>query len=150
MQLTVTLDLARQFGRRPYVAVWIEDKDHFPVRTLALWFDKTRYLPELHGRYRADRMRAMAEGTNLVDAVSSATRSPGKYTLTWDGKDNEGKLVSPGTYTVAIEAAREHGTYQVIRHDLDFSGAPAHVDLPGNVEIASASLDYHKAGTGSE
>jgi hypothetical protein len=28
------------FGaRRPYVAIWIEDKDRYPVRTLAVLFD---------------------------------------------------------------------------------------------------------------
>jgi thiamine biosynthesis lipoprotein ApbE len=144
MELTITLELARQFGRRPYLAVWIEDADRFPVRTLALWYDKSRYLPELRGWYRADRLRAMAEGTDLSGTVSSATRSPGKYTLTWDGKDNAGKLVKPGAYTVVIEAAREHGTYQIARQPMDFSGAPAHADLPGNAEVASMSLDYHQ------
>lgn len=143
-ELTVSVELAQTFGRRPYLAIWIEDKDRFPVRTLALWFDKTRYLPELRAWYRGDRLRSMAEGTQIVDSVSSATRSPGKYTFKWDGKDGHGKLVAPGTYTVNIEAAREHGTYQVMRQDVDFSGTPRHVDLPGNTEVAAASLDYHK------
>jgi thiamine biosynthesis lipoprotein ApbE len=144
MELTVTLDLARQMGRRPYVAVWIENADHVPVRTLALWFDKQRYLPELRAWYRADRLRSLADGTTIVTAVSSATRSPGKYTLTWDGKDQQGKPVPAGTYTVVIEAAREHGTYQITRQDMIFSAAPAHADLPGNAEIAAMSLDYHR------
>jgi thiamine biosynthesis lipoprotein ApbE len=146
-QLTVTLDLARPAGnaRRPYAAVWIEDKDRFPVRTLALWYDgKGRYLPELRAWYRADRLRAMAEGSQVVDAVSSATRSAGRYTLQWDGKDNAGKFVRPGAYTVCIEAAREHGTYQIIRQDMDFSGAPLHVALPGGTEISAANLDYRQ------
>jgi thiamine biosynthesis lipoprotein ApbE len=142
-QLTVSVDLAQTFGRRPYLAIWIEDKG-FPIRTLALWFDKTRYLPELRGWYRSDRLRSMTEGTQIVDTVSSATRSPGRYTFTWDGKDGHGKLVAPGTYTVNIEAAREHGTYQVMRQDMDFSGTPKRVDLPANTEVAAASLDYHK------
>lgn len=143
-ELTVSVELAQTFGRRPYLAIWIEDKDRFPVRTLALWFDKTRYLPELRAWYRGDRLRAMAEGSQIVDTVSSATRSPGRYTFKWDGKDGHGKLVAPGTYTVNIEAAREHGTYQVMRQDIDFSGTPRHVDLPANTEVAAAALDYHK------
>jgi hypothetical protein len=44
--------------------------------------------------------------------VATATRPAGKYTLKWDGKDNAGKPVKPGKYTVILEAAREHGTYQ--------------------------------------
>jgi hypothetical protein len=49
-RLNISLELARMSGmtRRPYLAVWIEDKDKFPVRTVALWYDgKSRYLPEL-------------------------------------------------------------------------------------------------------
>ena len=46
-ELAISLELAHFDSpvRRPYVAVWIEDKDRFPVRTLALWFQKARWLP---------------------------------------------------------------------------------------------------------
>ncbi len=50
-----------------------------------------------------------------------------------------------GRYTVCIEAAREHGTYQAIRHEIDFDGQPRQFALPGNVEIAGAALDYRMA-----
>ena len=131
--------------RRPYVAVWIEDKDRFPVRTVGLWTEKPRWLPEMKAWYRSDRLRALAEGTEIATSVSSATRPPGKYSLKWDLKDGAGKAVKPGHYTVCIEAAREHGTYQIIRQEMDLSGAARQFTLPGNVEIESASLDYHKA-----
>jgi thiamine biosynthesis lipoprotein ApbE len=146
--LTVSLELARQAGmaRRPYVAVWVEDKDRFPVRTVALWYDgKARYLPELRAWYRADRLRSMAEGSQIVDTVTSATRSAGKYTLQWDGKDNAGKAVAAGAYTIYIEAAREHGTYQMIRQDIDLAGGAKHIDLAGGTEISGASLDVKPA-----
>jgi thiamine biosynthesis lipoprotein ApbE len=148
-QLAISLELARMPGnsRRPYVAVWIEDKDHFPVRTIALWYDgKSRYLPELRAWYRADRLRAMSEGSQIVDAVTTATRMAGKYALQWDGKDNAGKPVRAGTHTVCIEASREHGTYQIIRQDMDFSGTPQHAALPGGTEISAANLDYQQVG----
>jgi FAD:protein FMN transferase len=145
-QLAVTLQLAGG-GRRPYVAVWIEDKDRFPVRTVSLWYDgKSRYLPELRAWSRADRLRAMAEGSQIVDTVTSATRPAGKYTLQWDGRDNAGKPVSAGTYTVCIEASREHGTYQIIRQDIDLSGVAKHLVLPGGTEISAATLDYQQVG----
>jgi len=134
-------------ARRRYVAVWIEDKDHFPVRTVALWYDgKSRYLPELRAWYRADRLRAMAEGSQIADAVTSATRVAGRYTLQWDGKDNVGKPVPAGTYTVFIEASREHGTYQIIRQAIDLPGTSKHVDLSGGTEISGASIDYQQIG----
>ena len=147
LELVVSFELANINAggyRRPYVAVWIEDANRFPVRTLALWYQKPRWLPDLKAWSRGDRLRSMAEGTDLTRTVSSATRSAGKYTLKWDGKDNQGKLVKPGKYTVFIEAAREHGTYQLMRQEMDFSGAPKQFNLAGNVEIASASLDYRK------
>lgn len=131
--------------RRPYVAVWVEDKDRFPVRTLALWTEKPRWLPDLKAWYRSDRLRALAEGVDLTASITSATRPPGKYSLKWDGKDQTGKAVKPGRYTVAIEAAREHGTYQILRQEIDLSGASQQFTLPGNPEIESATLDFHKA-----
>lgn len=146
-QLTVTLELARPAGmaKRPYVVVWIEDKDHFPVRTIALWYDgKARYLPEMRAWYRGDRLRAMADGNRIVDTVTSPTRSAGRYVLQWDGKDDAGKFVRAGTYAVCIEAAREHGTYQVVRQDMDFSGTPAQLALPGGTEVSAIHLDYHQ------
>ena len=148
-ELTVTLELARLDGgraRRPYLAAWIEDKDKFPLRTFGLWFDKTRWLPELRAWNRDDRMRVMAEGTDITASVASATRPPGKYTLKWDGKDNAGKLVKPGKYTVCIEVTREHGGYQIMRQEMDFTGVPKQVQLPPNEEVAGVSLDYGKKG----
>jgi FAD:protein FMN transferase len=84
------------------------------------------------------------DANNNVSSTSSATRSPGKYTLKWDGKDYQGKLVSQGIYTIFIEAAREHGTYQLTEQEMNFSGSPKQITLQGNTEIASASLDYRK------
>ncbi len=92
-ELIVNLQLGQPDAaryRRPYVAVWIEDKDRFPVRTIALWYQKPRWLPELRAWSHDDSLRNMAEGTDITGSVSSATRPPGKYTLKWDGKDNKG------------------------------------------------------------
>jgi thiamine biosynthesis lipoprotein ApbE len=147
MELTVNFEVAQNGGsaHRPYVAVWIEDQNKFPVRTLALWYHKPRWLPDLRNWYRDDRTRAAAEGKDITASVSSATRPAGKYTLKWDGKDNSGKPVKPGKYTIVIEAAREHGTYQIMRQEVEFDGTPKQFQLPGNQEIASATIDYHKA-----
>jgi FAD:protein FMN transferase len=146
-EVTVAFELAQLggFARRPYVAIWIEDKDKFPVRTLALWYQKPRWLPELKAWYRDDRMRSMAEGNDITGSIASATRPAGKYNVKWDGKDNAGKPVKPGKYTVCIEAAREHGTYGIMRQEIEFGGAPEHFTVPGNQEIASATVDYRKA-----
>jgi thiamine biosynthesis lipoprotein len=144
-ELTITLELARIGGsraRRPYVAIWIENADRFPVRTLGLWYQKPRWLPDLRAWYHDDQVRNATEHREIAPSVSSATRSPGKYTLKWDGKDNSGKLVPAGTYTVIIEAAREHGTYQILRQEMEFKGTPKQITLPGGTEISAAALDY--------
>jgi thiamine biosynthesis lipoprotein len=146
-ELTINLELPQPQGfgaRRPDLAVWVEDKDRFPVRTLGLWFNKTRWLNELRAWYRDDRLRSMSEGTDILSSVSSATRSPGKYTFKWDGKDNSGKLVKAGSYTVLVEAAREHGGYSLVRRTIDFNGQPAQVQAAPDIEVGAVSMDYHK------
>jgi len=146
-ELTVNLELQRIDDvryKRPYVAVWVEDADHFPIRTLALWFDKTRWLPELKQWYRDDQIRNLSEGTDITRTVSSATRPPGQYTLKWDGKDNEGKPVKAGKYTIVVEASREHGSYQVERREIDFGNQPQQATLPAGSEMGAVTLDYHK------
>jgi FAD:protein FMN transferase len=148
METILAFSIARVEGgryRRPYVAAWVEDKDRFPVRTLAVWVEKTRWLPDLKSWYRSDRMRSLAEGSEILPSVSSATRPPGKYSLKWDGKDNAGKPVKPGKYTVYLEAAREHGTYQIVKHEIDLGGPPQKFDLGANTELESATLEYRKA-----
>jgi thiamine biosynthesis lipoprotein len=67
--------------------------------------------------------------------------------LKWDGKDDKGSLLKQGTYTVYIEAAREHGTHQLMSQEINLK-KPQHFDLPGNTEISSASLDYRKKTDG--
>jgi FAD:protein FMN transferase len=148
-QLTVAIELNVIEGyrvHRPYVAVWIEDEDHVPVRTVALWFAKYKYLSELRAWSRMESLRSVSEDTHVMNSVSSATRPPGKYTFVWDGKDDFGNPVKAGKYNVMIEAAREHGTYQLMHQEMDFNGSPKQFQLPGDVEIASATLDYHKIG----
>jgi thiamine biosynthesis lipoprotein ApbE len=146
-ELVVTLELSLIDGyriHRPYLAVWIEDEAHAPVRTIALWFGKYKYLHELRAWSRVEGLRSVSEDTHVMNSVSSATRPPGRYTFKWDGRDDFGNLVKAGKYTVMIEAAREHGTYQLMHQEIDFNGAPRQFQLPGAVEIASATLDYHK------
>ncbi|MGI4981242.1 MAG: DUF2271 domain-containing protein, partial [Janthinobacterium lividum] len=147
MELAIKLDLPRIDNpryRRPYVAVWIEDKDKYPVRTVALWFKNPRWLNELKTWYRDDQVRNLSEGSDISATVSSATRAPGSYQLKWDGKDNEGKLVKAGKYTVVVEAAREHGGHSIERQEFDFNGTAQAKTLPASEELGAVQLDYRK------
>jgi hypothetical protein len=114
------------------------------VRTIALWFGKYKYLHELRAWSREESLRSVSEDTHIMNSISSATRPPGKYSFRWDGKDDFGSPVKAGKYTVMIEAVREHGSYQLMHQEMDFSGTPKQFQLPGDVEIASTTLDYHK------
>jgi len=143
-EMVVDFEIATfQYSRRPFVAVWIENKDKAPVRNLAIWYNRDRWIPELRRWYRMNWEKAIVQGSS-VHTLASPTRMPGKYTLVWDGKNDEGNFVEPGMYTVYIEAAREHGTYQIISQDMELTGKPNQINLKGNVEIASASIDYRK------
>ena len=88
------------------------------MRTLTLWVQSTkhgsRWIPDLKHWYRSDQARRRVEDTDLVATIARPTRAPGKYDIIWDGKDDQGKPVGAGEYTLYIEAAREHGTYQSI------------------------------------
>lgn len=132
--------------RRPYVAAWLVDKDGFPVRTLALWVQKTppgpRWIPDLRQWNKDDRMRLLVDETNLVDAISGPTKSAGKYKVLWDGKDDLGQPLKEGKYTLQVEAAREHGTYQIIREPLELSAKAFEKTLEGNVEIKSVAVSF--------
>ena len=85
-----------------------------------------------------------AQTENLVSTVSGATRLPGKYSATWNGRDGGGRVVDQGTYRVFIEAAREHGSYQLMQKELALGTAPVSADLPGNEEIAGARVEYRR------
>jgi thiamine biosynthesis lipoprotein len=153
-ELLVDFEINRPEGgegpyRRPYVAVWVEDQEGFPVRTLVLWVSfggagPFQWLPEMKRWYRSDAARYRVDKTNLIRTVARPTRPPGRYSVLWDGKDNHGRPLPRGQYTLCIDAAREHGTYQGIRTPVTVADAPFAEELQGNVEIRSASIAYRR------
>jgi hypothetical protein len=135
--------------RRPYVAIWVENKDGFPIRNLTLWVSMGgsgpfQWLPDLKRWYKADQARKQVDKKDLVFTMARPTRPPGKYKVIWDGKDDQGKSAQGGEYTLFIDAAREHGTYQSIRKPLTIGDQPLTEDLKGNVEIKAASIEYRR------
>jgi hypothetical protein len=143
-ELNIELELSRFGGRslRPFVAVWVENDKSEPVRTLALWYNNNRWLPDLK-RWYAKHFEKLQKPV-FTDAVSGATRSAGKYTIKWDMKDDSGNTVEPGKYTVYIEAVRERGTYQLINREIELNEDPKRIELEGGIEIASAFIEYVK------
>ena len=150
-ELAVDLEIAPQQGyryHRPYVAVWVEDSGGRPVRTLSVWVNTSgrgpRYIRELRRWFTMERDQEDAGGPDLIATVSSATRLPGQYTVTWNGRDDRGAVVEQGTYRVVIEAAREHGSYQLMQQELTLAAKPVAADLAGNEEIGRARVEYRR------
>jgi FAD:protein FMN transferase len=149
-ELAINLELATIEGmrvHRPFVAVWVVDEKKKPLRQVALWYNKPRWLNEMRSWYATYYDKFSAGGVN-ISSTTSATRSPGKYTLKWEGKDDEGNYVKQGKYTVYIEVAREHGTHQLMTQEIDIK-KQAHFDIGANTEVAAASLDYRKRADGN-
>jgi thiamine biosynthesis lipoprotein len=147
INLEVNMQSSPNNYKRPYLAVWVEDEDHSSVKAISVWRGEMRYLRELKSWYLryGDTYRSDA---NFGSSITSATRPAGKYTLKWDGTDDQGKPVKPGKYIIKIEVAREHGTYQIMRQEIDCDNQQKVINLTGNVEISSAALDYRKTTNG--
>ena len=144
-ELSITLELNVIAGNthRPFAAIWVEDENRKPVRNLALWYNKTKWVPDLRNWYRINGELFKADKANYA-SVTGATRSPGKYTIKWDGKDDKGNFVPQGKYTIIIESSKEAGTDEIIRQPLELKKAAKKVTIDGNVEISNVSFDFRK------
>lgn len=143
MKLDITFEFAGNGFRYrpPYVAVWLENAQGLPVRTLAVWFEQSRkgmrWLNELKRWYRSNE---------LTEAVSGPTRMLGRYTLSWDGKDDKGNLVSQGDYYVCVELVREHGPYELFREKVTLAQTPFKKSYNVAAELKEVGLSYDRQG----
>jgi hypothetical protein len=141
MEAVISLEINQPSGfryNRPYIAVWLENAAGKSVRTLAVWVQYGR-----GERWYPDLRRWFQSNSALISTVSSPTRMPGAYKLIWDGKSDKGALLEQGDYYVCIEAAREHGTYQLIREKMSFTNAGFSKNFAGNEEIKGAKVEFH-------
>lgn len=142
-QVTIKLEIPKAEGggryRRPYVAVWVENADEKIVRTVTVWGKQPRWLAELTGWWK------LAKGdAEFVKAVTKATRAPGQYVLVWDGKDDKGKPLPRGTYTLKVEVHREHGKHLYQTGKLVCEAEATTVTLKKNVESEAVVVAYGK------
>ena len=128
--------------RNPYIAVWVENADGELVKTISLWLKagKERYLDHMTRWYAAEV--AMQDGgvDEGLDAVTGATRVAGSYTVAWDGTGADGAPVAQGDYFICIEAAREHGPYELIREAFTLGAAGFEQALADNGELSAAKI----------
>ncbi len=127
--------------KRPYVAVWVEDASAQRIRTVTVWGKQRKYLPDLPNWWKlAQQDEAWAQ------SVTRATRPAGKYTITWDGQDDKGQPVPPGTYTIVLEVNREHGTRALEKGTIVCDKTPAKGTIPAASEFDAADLSFGPAG----
>lgn len=126
--------------KNPYVAVWIEDADGNLVAPVSLWVNSSskglQYVHELSRWYSVDG------SADTVETVSSATRTPGDYSVVWDGTDLDGNPVAEGEYYICIEAAREHGPYSLIRESITIDGSDFQLSLAADGELSDAAIAF--------
>ncbi|MGF1698717.1 DUF2271 domain-containing protein [Photobacterium makurazakiensis] len=127
---------------RPYVAVWIEDANRKPVRTVQLWVGKDEWLKDLRSWWR----KVGRYDRELVDAVTSATRPAGEYRFVWDGLNDDGERVEQGEYTFYVEVVREHGGRNYIREKLTLGEEAFTRELAPTEETGHILLSYSTQG----
>ena len=123
--------------KRPYVAAWVEDAAGKPVRTIAFWGNKAKYFKDMPGWWKFAK-----DQPDLVQAVTRATRPAGKHQVVWDGRDDAGEPLPPGTYTVMLEVSREHGGHVQKGAKIVCGKQPATAPIPDGNEFEAAELAY--------
>jgi thiamine biosynthesis lipoprotein ApbE len=144
-EVVITLELMQQagFAKRPFAAIWVEDADKKTVKTIALWFNKPRWVPDMREWYRKNGETMKANPTSF-SSITSATRSAGKYTLKWDGKDDAGNILPAGNYTIYMEVVREHGGYDLLHQEVECKKKDQSFTLQGVKEVSSAIIEFKK------
>ena len=126
---------------RPYVAIWIADKDRNLIRTLLLAGNEPRWMEENYYWHR----RFGRKSGSIVDAVSEPTRRPGDYELIWDGRDHNGHVVPDGSYILHVEAAREHGGHQHDSLSFDLASKAFSMEIEPGDELGLVTLKFGPA-----
>ena len=130
---------------RPYVAIWLEGPDGAALGNLAVWYDVRKREGEGGAKWLKDMRqwwRRIGRETALpIDGVSGATRAAGDHVVRLPTDAAPFASLKPGTYEIAIEAAREVGDREVLRLPLAWPPqAPARAEARGSVELGTVSV----------
>ena len=146
-QLTLDIDIPQQSVaeyHKPYVAGWIEDAAGQHAANVFLWYDVKKkdsagqkWLKEVRTWWR----KSGRDLTLPIDGLTSATRAPGRQTLTLDVATLA--RLKPGAYVVVVEAAREAGGHDLVK--VPFTYAPAKAttaSVRGDGELGAVKITY--------
>lgn len=146
MDLNITVPrLSVAEYHRPYVAVWVEKAGAAP-KTVSIWYDFDMKNNEGTKWLRDVRQWWRASGRTLrlpADGITGATRAPGAHKVSF----NAAQLgaLTPGQYTLVVEAAREVGGRELVR--LPFAWPPkpgAGARAAGKAELGAVSIAFRR------
>lgn len=127
---------------RPYVALWIEKPDQTAVKTLAVWYDLKQKNQEGETWLKDVRQWWRRAGRAMelpADGVSGATKAPGKHQATF--RDQQLAGLAPGSYVLAVEAAREVGGREIVRVPFTWPARGAQsAGAAGKAELGAVAL----------
>jgi hypothetical protein len=146
-EVNITLDVPRLSVaeyHRPYVAFWLENADGSKITNLAVWYDVkhkdgegTKWLKDVRQWWR----RTGRDLTMPADGLSSPTRAPGTQQIAFDGAAKPLNDLTPGNYSLVVEAAREVGGRELLRVPFDWPPkALTTLDAKGETELGALSL----------
>lgn len=124
----------------PMMVIYVTDARGALIRTVgSVGKAPARFLDSNYVWHSAWKKKVPA--TNVEDKTHP-TRPPGRYTMMWDGKDDYGRPVPQGRYTINIEASRELGGHGVQKIVLDLGPLPTSGLAPPAEEAGPASARY--------
>jgi len=141
---SIDVSKVRRKERNSYVAVWAEDSSGKRVRTIAVWGNDKKWVPSLSEWWKVAKLDAAWAAT-----VTRATRMPGHYRLDWDGLDDKGTPLPPGTYKIYVEVNREFGDHRTQNGTIVCGPAPSQGTVPSSSEAEESQLTYGPPAPGS-
>lgn len=143
IDLTVTIPrLSVAEYHRPYVAIWLE-KTGAPAKTLAVWYDHdmkdnegTKWLRDVRQWWRAS-----GRGLSFpADGITGATKAPGTHKVSLGMG-----AMTPGDYTLLVEAAREVGGRELVKLPFSWPPKPGQsASAAGSTELGAVSAAFKR------
>ncbi|WP_017445908.1 PepSY-associated TM helix domain-containing protein [Gayadomonas joobiniege] len=125
----------------PYVAAWISDKKHKNVQNIFVWYDYKMKDDEGEKWLKDMRLWWRRGGRTLdlpIDGVTGATRRPGIASVDISEALNS---LTPGTYRLNVEAARELGGREAVYIEFDWPLTPGtQLSKNGQKELGKIQL----------
>lgn len=127
-------------NRRPFIALWVTNANNERVRTITAWGKEPKHIHELSEWWKENKQKAA-----WALGIAKATRSPGQYTIDWDGLDDKQAPLPQGTYTIFFEVNREYGDHETQSVQMVCGKSPSQATIPASSEAGETQITYGPA-----